>query len=308
MTEAEIIRGQIAGAIKSNRVVLFMKGTPQAPRCGFSAQVCSILVDLDVGFQTLDVLSDPVLREEIKVYSNWPTIPQLYIDGQFVGGCDIVTELYQTGELGRMLGATAVERPNPTITITNAAAEAFASAPAEGSERLRLEIGLNYEYDLLFDAPKVGDMEVTDNGVTLRLSLATAKKANGLVIDFVDGPAGAGFKLESPHEPAKVKPVSPKELQQLLSEGAGLDVFDVRTEEERRIARMIANARALDAEGEAYLRSLDKNRPVVIYCHHGTRSRSFAQQLVNAGYRNVHNLQGGIDAWSKEVDPNVPRY
>ncbi len=122
--------------------------------------------------------------------------------------CDIVTDLYQTGELGRMLGATASEQPNPKITITNAAAEAFASAPAEGSERLRLEIGPNYEYDLLFDAPKVGDMEVTDNGVTLRMNLATAKRADGLVIDFVEGPTGAGFKLESPHEPAKVKPVS----------------------------------------------------------------------------------------------------
>ena len=307
MTEAELVRENITSTIKSNRVVLFMKGTRQAPRCGFSAQVCSILGDLGVGFQTLDVLSDPVLREEIKAYSNWPTIPQLYVDGQFVGGCDIVNELYQTGELGRMLGAAAAERPNPKVTVTAAAANAFAGAQAEGSDQLRLEIGPNYEYDLLFDAPKAGDIEVNDNGVTLRMNLATAKKADGLVIDFVEGPTGAGFKLESPNEPAKVKPISAKELQQLLAKDAGLDVFDVRTDEERRIAR-IANARVLDAEGEAYLRSLDKNRPLVIFCHHGTRSRSFAQQLVNAGYRNVHNLEGGIDAWSTEVDPGVPRY
>ena len=307
MTQSEIVRQQITNEIKSNRVVLFMKGDRQAPRCGFSAQVCSMLGELGVGFQTLDVLSDPQLREEIKAFSNWPTIPQLYVDGQFVGGCDIVSELYKTGELGRMLGAPEVEAPNPTIRITDAAAKAFAGAQAEGSEQLRLEIGPNFEYDLLFDAPQSNDIEVTSNGVTLRMSIATARKADGLVIDFVEGPSGAGFKIESPNEPAKVKELSAKELQQWISEGKGFDLFDVRTEQERQIAR-IANARAMDAQGEAYLRSLDKNKPLVIHCHHGSRSRAFAQQLVSAGYRNVHNLEGGIDAWSQNVDPNVPRY
>jgi monothiol glutaredoxin len=307
MTETELVRERIAGTIESNRVVLFMKGTPQAPRCGFSAQVCSILGDLGVGFQSLDVLSDPVLREEIKAYSNWPTIPQLYVDGQFVGGCDIVTELYESGELNRLLGVDAGERPNPKVTITDSAARAFAAARPEGSERLRLEISSGYEYDLLVDTPRPGDLEVTDNGITLYVSLAEAKRADGLVIDFVEGPSGAGFKLESPHEPPKVRPISAKELQERLAKEPELALFDVRTDAERAIAS-IANARTLDAQGEAYLRALDKDRPIVIYCHHGTRSRSFAQQLVNAGYRSVFNLEGGIDAWSTEVDPSVPRY
>jgi monothiol glutaredoxin len=202
MTQGEIAREQIDSAIKSNRIVLFMKGTRQAPRCGFSAHVCSILSDLGVGFQTVDVLSDPLLREEIKAYSNWPTIPQLYVDGEFIGGCDIVTELHQTGELGKKLGATAVQRPAPSITITDAAATAFANASAECSEKLRLEIGPNYEYDLLFDAPRVGDIEVTDKGVTLRMSRATAQRAEGLKIDFFEGTDGSGFKLENPNERA----------------------------------------------------------------------------------------------------------
>jgi monothiol glutaredoxin len=204
MTQSQTIRDYITSQIDSNRVVLFMKGTRQAPRCGFSAQVCSILGNLGVGFQALDVLSDPDLREEIKSYSNWPTIPQLYVDGQFVGGCDIVTELYRSGELGRMLGVANVEPPKPKIRITDAAAQAFAGAVEEGSERLRLEIGPNFEYDLLFDAPKWDDIEVADNGITLRLNIAAAKKADGLVIDFVQGPSGGGFKIESPHEPAKL--------------------------------------------------------------------------------------------------------
>jgi monothiol glutaredoxin len=307
MTQSEIVRQQITNEIKSNRVVLFMKGNRQAPRCGFSAQVVSILGELGVGFQTLDVLSNPELREEIKSYSNWPTIPQLYVDGQFVGGCDIISELYKTGELSRMLGAAEVELPKPAIRITDAASRAFASAEAEGPERLRLEIGPNFEYDLLFDAPQDLDIEATDNGVTLRMNIATARKADGIVIDFVEGPSGGGFKIESPNEPAKVKELSVKELQQWQADGKAHDLFDVRTEQERQMAR-IASARAMDAEGEAYLRSLDKNKAIVIHCHHGTRSRAFAQQLVSAGYRNVHNLEGGIDDWSRTVDPSVPRY
>jgi len=307
MTESEIVRQQITSEIKSNRVVLFMKGDRQAPRCGFSAQVVSILGELGVGFETLDVLSNPALREEIKAYSNWPTIPQLYVDGQFVGGCDIVNELYKTGELGRMLGAPEVEQPKPTLRITDAAAKAFAGAEADGPEQLRLEIGPNFEYDLLFDTPQFNDIEVTDNGITLRMNIATARKADGIVIAFVEGPSGGGFKIESPNEPATVKELSAKELQQWLAEGKDIDLFDVRTEQERQIAR-IAGARALDADGEAHLRSLDKNKRVVIHCHHGSRSRSFAEQLVSAGYRNVHNLEGGIDAWSRTVDPSVPRY
>ncbi len=307
MTQTELVRDKIKSTIESNRVVLFMKGTQNAPRCGFSAQVCSILEGLGVSFKSLDVLSDPTLREEIKAFSNWPTIPQLYVDGQFVGGCDIVTELFQNGELNQMLGVAVTEPLTPEIHISDSAASAFANAGVDGDERLRLEIGPECEYDLLFDAPKLGDIEVTTRGVTLRMSRATAKRANGLEIDFVEGPSGAGFKIQSPNEPAKVKSVFPKDLQRLLSENAHVELFDVRTEQERDIAKIPAS-RALDAEGEKHLRSLEKSTPIYLYCHHGARSRAFAQQLVSAGYRNVHNLEGGIDAWSREVDSSLPRY
>jgi monothiol glutaredoxin len=307
MTQTELVREKIKGTIQSNRVVLFMKGTQTAPRCGFSAQVCSILGDLGVTFESFDVLGDATLREEIKAFSNWPTIPQLYVDGQFVGGCDIVSELYQSGELNRLLGVPTVEELTPRIQISKSASVEFSNTQGEGNECLRLEIGPSYEYDLLFDAPKLGDIELTSNGVKLRMSRATAKRADGLEIDFVEGPSGAGFKIQSPNEPAKVNSIYPKDLQKLIAENPNLELFDVRTDQEREIAR-IANSRALDTEGEARLHALDKKLPVFIYCHHGVRSRAFAQQLVNAGYRNVHNLEGGIDAWSREVDPSVPRY
>ena len=89
----------IDSVVKSNDVVLFMKGTPEAPQCGFSSRVAQILGHLQVPYQGVNVLENGSLREGIKAYTNWPTVPQLYIKGEFVGGCDIVTEMFQNGEL-----------------------------------------------------------------------------------------------------------------------------------------------------------------------------------------------------------------
>ncbi|HWF72824.1 MAG TPA: Grx4 family monothiol glutaredoxin [Solirubrobacteraceae bacterium] len=101
------IREAIKGAIDENPVLLFMKGTPEAPGCGFSARVSAILESLDQPFAAVDVLPDPRIRQELSGLSNWPTIPQLFIDGELVGGCDIVTEMYQSGELQQALGMEA---------------------------------------------------------------------------------------------------------------------------------------------------------------------------------------------------------
>ncbi len=97
------IKQKIEQEVKSNKVILYMKGNKMAPQCGFSGQVVHILNQLGVQFETRDVLQDPELRQGIKDYSNWPTIPQLYINGELVGGCDVTTELYQSGELQKLL-------------------------------------------------------------------------------------------------------------------------------------------------------------------------------------------------------------
>jgi monothiol glutaredoxin len=89
----------IANEVKSNDVVLFMKGTPQFPQCGFSGQVVQILDHLGVNYKGLNVLENAELRDGIKTFSNWPTIPQLYVKGEFIGGCDIIREMFQAGEL-----------------------------------------------------------------------------------------------------------------------------------------------------------------------------------------------------------------
>jgi monothiol glutaredoxin len=94
---------RIKAEITDNPVMLYMKGTAMFPQCGFSARVVQILTHMGVPFQTANVLEDPALREGIKQFSNWPTVPQLYVKGEFVGGCDIVTEMFQSGELASML-------------------------------------------------------------------------------------------------------------------------------------------------------------------------------------------------------------
>ena len=100
---ASTVNDRIQGDISQNKVMLYMKGTPMFPQCGFSARVIQILTHMGVPFQSANVLEDMELREGIKEFSQWPTIPQLYVDGEFVGGCDIVTEMFQSGELETLL-------------------------------------------------------------------------------------------------------------------------------------------------------------------------------------------------------------
>ncbi|MDB5107667.1 MAG: glutaredoxin-like protein [Candidatus Binatus sp.] len=102
---------EIESQIKSNKVMIFMKGNRSFPQCGFSAATVAIFEQLGVPFETADVLSDPELRDGIKQYSNWPTIPQVYIDGKFVGGCDIIRELHESGELEPMVKAAVGTSP-----------------------------------------------------------------------------------------------------------------------------------------------------------------------------------------------------
>jgi monothiol glutaredoxin len=102
------IHARIDNEVKSSDVVLFMKGTPQFPMCGFSGQVVQILDHLGVPFKGINVLDDPELRQGIKDYANWPTIPQLYVKGEFVGGCDIVREMFQSGELQSYLSERGI--------------------------------------------------------------------------------------------------------------------------------------------------------------------------------------------------------
>jgi monothiol glutaredoxin len=104
----QTVADRIKRDITDNDVVLYMKGSPVFPQCGFSAAVVQVLTHLGVKFKGIDVLSDPSLRQGIKEFSSWPTIPQLYVKGEFVGGCDIIREMYETGELSELLSTRGV--------------------------------------------------------------------------------------------------------------------------------------------------------------------------------------------------------
>jgi monothiol glutaredoxin len=110
MTNDEI-RNFLQNSIDENKVMLFMKGTPDQPRCGFSMRTSGALNELGVKYAAMDILPDPRIREELSALSGWPTIPQLFVDGQLVGGCDIVMEMYESGELAQALGVEQPEQP-----------------------------------------------------------------------------------------------------------------------------------------------------------------------------------------------------
>ena len=122
------IRDAITEALREHEVILFMKGTPEQPMCGFSARTAAALEALGKPYAAVDVLPDPRIRQELSAISNWPTIPQLFVKGELVGGCDIVTEMYESGELATVLG---VEQP-----ADSPAANSVESAPLQIDNRL----------------------------------------------------------------------------------------------------------------------------------------------------------------------------
>jgi monothiol glutaredoxin len=302
----EDMRRQIDDLVGANRVVLFMKGTRRSPSCGFSAQVVSILDGLVPTYETVDVLASPEVRDGIKEYSAWPTIPQLYVNGKFVGGCDIVREMSASGELAQILGVSD-EAPAPVLTITEAAAAAFRDAREGETDELHLEIDARFEHGLFFGPRQPGDVAVQAGGLTVLMDRATARRADGLSIDFVQGAGGAGFKMVNPQEPPRVQQIGPAELKAMIDRKDPFELFDVRTPKERETASL-PGSRLLDDEGQRRLEALPRETPVVFHCHHGGRSQRAAEHYLGAGFKQVYNLRGGIDAWSTEIDPKVPRY
>ncbi len=197
----------------------------------------------------------------------------------------------------------------PVIRLSNSARRALQEAAVDaGGDPLRIRISDRFEYDLFFGSRAEGDLDVDCGGITIRLDPSSARRADGLSIDFVSRPDGAGFTIENPNEPPRVRQISATELKAMMNRGLSFELVDVRTEDERVIAK-IDGSRLLNEESHHYLLSLDRNTTVVFHCHHGIRSQSAAEYFLReAGFRNLYNLRGGIDAWSQLVDPSVPRY
>jgi monothiol glutaredoxin len=301
-------RERIDELVQAHPVVVFMKGNRRAPKCGFSATVVDILDDYLDDYFTVDVLQDPAVRDGIKEYSDWPTIPQLYVGGQFVGGSDIVREMRESGELDTLLGRAPEEVAVPQITVTPGAVAALQAAwDGDGPPVVRLAIDRSFQNELWFDLPKEGDVIVKLGRCSVVMDRSTARRAPGLSIGWHDRPEGGGFKIDNPAAPPSVRELAPGELKEWLAQGKPMEVFDVRTAEERSTAR-IEGTVLLDEAGKERLESLDRDTVLVLHCHHGVRSRAAAEHCLRMGFRTVYNVTGGIEAWSRDVDPSVPRY
>jgi monothiol glutaredoxin len=197
----------------------------------------------------------------------------------------------------------------PVIRLSDSARRALQeAAAAAGGDPPRIQISDRFEYDLFFGARAEDDLDVDCGGITIQLDPSSARRADGLSIDFVTGPDGAGFKIQHPNEPPRVRQISATELKAMMDRRLSFELVDVRTEEERAIAK-IEGSRLLNQESHNYLLSLDRNTTIVFHCHHGIRSQSAAEYFLREeGFRNLYNLRGGIDAWSQLVEPSVPRY
>ena len=287
MSIEETTRTRIQEMITNDDVVLFMKGRRRMPQCGFSAQVVGILDQLLEDYTTVNVLSDPDVREGIKAFSNWPTIPQLYVKGSFVGGCDIVSEMFEQGELQGMLGVEVTEVAAPRIEVSPGAAKALQDAlSAEGpGAAVRLSIDARFRPTLGIDGQGPLDMLVESAGVPIVVDRGTASRSDGLTIGFVDGPQG-GFRIDNPNEPPKVRALPPRELAERMKADPELRVVDVRTPDERATAA-IEGSRLLDDAYRAELMELPEDTPIVFHCHHGSRSQAAAEYFLEIGRAHV---------------------
>lgn len=301
------LRAEIEELLQKHPVVLFMKGTRSFPQCGFSATVVNILKEVGVReLKDINILARSDLRDGMKEYASWPTFPQLYVKGQFVGGCDIVKEMYATGELYEALGAAKPEVKLPTVSVTEAAKRAVLEAAEGQVPALRIEISPQFEYSLSIDEASEGDLAVQANGLTLLFDRQSASRADGLRIDFLSN-EGGGFKIENPNEPARVKQITVQDLKALIDAQKPFELFDVRTPEERSIVQLEV-AQHFDKAAQEKLAKLDRDTPIYFHCHHGGRSQQAAEHYLRQGFKYVFNVAGGIDAYARDIDPELARY
>jgi monothiol glutaredoxin len=307
MSNVQPVRQRIESLLAANRVVLFMKGTREAPSCGFSAATTGALSDLLDDYVTVDVLADEEIRQGIKEYGNWPTIPQLYVDGELIGGADIVQGMAASGELHTLLGLAQPDRTPPQITISEEAAAQIRNA-LNDAEGMGLFLAIDGRFQPQFQLREVQGNEIraTASGIDVLFDPASAQRARGAHIGWTETAQGEGLSIDLPAAPPKVHDLDVHALKRLLDEKA-ITVIDVRPANERAIAPF-AGAEVLDADSHERLTRLPKDTPLAFLCHHGNSSRRGAEYFREQGFRVVHNVAGGIEAWSSEIDRDVPRY
>ena len=301
-------RNRIETLLASQRVVLFMKGNRRAPACGFSAAAIGRLDDITDDYETFDVLSDEAMRQGIKDYGNWPTIPQLYVDGELVGGSDIIQGMHDSGELHALLGAQAPDRTPPQISISDRAVEVIRQS-LSNNENAHLLLAIDAKFQPQFQMlEKLTGSEIVaqSNGLDVYFDLASAQRARGASIDWVKSGHGEGLSIHLPLGPQPIRSLDVQKLRERMTAG-DITVIDVRPLSHREFAPF-GGAHVLDDASHATLTALPKDTPLAFLCHHGNSSRQAAEYFRGQGFKALWNIEGGVDAWARDVDPSFPRY
>lgn len=199
MSLDEQTRGSIESILDSDRVVLFMKGTRQFPQCGFSAAAAGIVDRLIPEYTTVNVLEDEDIRQGIKEYADWPTIPQLYIEKEFVGGTDLVQEMFESGELHKLMGVTVPDPAAPAIQVSDEAAELVREAMRNHpGQHLHLTVDARGDARLQLGPENQNALKVESAGLDIYLDPLSASRADGLVVELADSPQGQGLRIHHP--------------------------------------------------------------------------------------------------------------
>ena len=301
------LRARIEAVLAAHPVVLFLKGSPDAPQCGFSAKAVGALDAAGATYGHVNVLADPEIREGIKIFGDWPTIPQLYIHGELVGGADIITQMAASGELHAALGLQAPDRTPPSITITPAAAEMLKKAleNAGPGYALQIEIDRGFNAQLQLAEVDANAIASESEGIRAQFDLVSAQRARGMRIDWADDARGKGLVIDNPNAPPKVGVLTPAQARARVEDGS-LTLVDVRPAEERALSQAPVATRNFD-DGVEEIEALPKDLPLAFLCHSGARSAQVAEHFRALGFSKVYNVNGGIVAWA-DLDPAVTRY
>ena len=301
------LRARIESLLAANPVVLFMKGSPDAPQCGFSAKAVAALAATGADYAHVDVLADPDIREGIKAYGDWPTIPQLYIGGELVGGSDIIVQMAGSGELNSALGLPPPDRTPPDISITPAAGAMLKQAIADAGEGYVLQIDIDNAYNARLQLAQhdAGAIASESEGIRAQFDLASARRARGMRIDWADDERGKGLVIDNPNAPPKVRNLTPAQASEQARAGT-LTIVDVRPADERAQASIALDHATFD-DGVEEIEALPKDTALAFLCRSGGRSAQAAEHFRALGFSEVYNIAGGTNAWA-EFDPAVPRY
>jgi monothiol glutaredoxin len=297
-------RGIIDNLLSNNKVVLFMKGTPQQPQCGFSAKTTAALDMLIPDFMSVNVLDHPTIREGIKEYANWPTIPQLYIDGELIGGSDIVLDMMKSGDLAEALGVDKPATNQPKIKISDDGIAAMKKAlDSQPDGALHLQISATWSHQIALEESRDGDICVNISGIEFHMDPWTAARADGLNMILEEDLTGTRFVFDNPNAPPSVNQMTVHELKARLDGDDEIILIDVRPEDERH-SGSIEGSRSWNDELRIYVEALPKDTEIIVHCQIGGRSQALADALRQRDFTNLHNVIGGIEAWIEAIDPD----